>query len=308
MLQLFLLLSLIIFEASVANGQTRIVGGQEAEPGLYTFAVYVNLGGPSCTGMLIASEWILTAAHCTSMFGKGTEDIAIAGHVDRTSTDAQKRTVKQVHVHPQYGIQIGAYDLALLSVEPFDMSTGNISLIKLSDDEWPQDSSMLTRKCTALGWGLVSKTREVPKALKYTSVVAKHGSGACPCTPLQLLQKKLVCLTTGATDAPCFGDSGGPLVCDGKAVGVTHMLMSAKMCKPWSSEQIRLNCGGPEAVAVYIYICPHLEWMHNYVKSVPTLPTSCDSTIIKGSTILIISIAFLSNLLKKEHYLFYFQN
>lgn len=48
-------------------GKTRIVGGKEAKPGDWPFLAAI-LGGPEeifyCAGVLIADQYVLSAAHC----------------------------------------------------------------------------------------------------------------------------------------------------------------------------------------------------------------------------------------------------
>lgn len=56
--------------ANHPSTNSRIVGGSVAEPNEYPWLAFLNLyfwsgDAATCTGTLIGSKWILTAAHCT---------------------------------------------------------------------------------------------------------------------------------------------------------------------------------------------------------------------------------------------------
>lgn len=58
------------FQCGVANPSSRIVGGSITNPNEFPWLAYLNLifwsgDAATCTGTLIGSKWILTAAHCT---------------------------------------------------------------------------------------------------------------------------------------------------------------------------------------------------------------------------------------------------
>ena len=75
----------------------------------------------TCGATLISTNYILTAAHCIQR-SIASDIILIAGvHYQEWYTDReQRRTVKEIHVHPQYNSVTFRNDIAILRVDrPF---------------------------------------------------------------------------------------------------------------------------------------------------------------------------------------------
>ncbi|MEV0391913.1 S1 family peptidase [Polymorphospora rubra] len=170
-------------------GPDPIIGGGTVSSAPWAAAVFSN-GSFTCSGSVIAANWVLTARHCVS----GTMSVRI-GSVNRTSGGVTRSVTASY----------GQYDLALLRLN----SPVTSGAVTLSNSYPPVNSTN-----TIYGWGMtcysgcsastVLKTASV--RVTSTSVTDAYGGRAIRSTRIN--------------GNAWRGDSGGPQFYNGAQVGV----------------------------------------------------------------------------------------
>ncbi|RZF46082.1 hypothetical protein LSTR_LSTR004795 [Laodelphax striatellus] len=263
--------------------ERRIIVGSLASVGQFPYQVMLEYNGKGmCTGSIIDDSWVITAAHCVVFRGSRPDNYTVrAGFVKKSLGEGQAIKAARIIIHSDYGYstQPGKHDLALVKVEqPFKFNA-NVGKIGLSNDPWPGKGG---RSCTIAGFGETEKKKS--KKLRYLNVKVFHGKKSCPCVVKNRQLKRLVCLAPKSGEGACYGDSGGGIICDGKVVGVGHMIKD-KRCK-YFREYISdglIDCGSENVYGLYMYVCPYLDWIKQYVPSAPATPESCHGNIITSS-------------------------
>jgi secreted trypsin-like serine protease len=214
-----LTLVLTAFVQSVAAApkpEPRIIGGEPADFGEYPFMVALlfeptagnDFQKQYCGGSLIASRWVLTAAHCAD-FLAGPEEVAVA--VSRTnldSTEGQRIAVRSIHIHPDWDPNVLSPDVALLELARPAQGIEPIQLAGAGDNAFETAGTPLT----VIGWGNTSTTGQASFPTELREVVVPVVADA-PCDKAYhgfVTVETQLCAGQKGLDS-CGGDSGGPL-------------------------------------------------------------------------------------------------
>lgn len=198
----------------------------------------------ACTGILVAEDLVLTAAHCAESGGR-----VIVVHGDSDHTDfinsgfaCDKSTgkyfcynVRSIIIHPDYSETKSSvyYDVAILRLEnPMPVSDGHkIFSCSVLGSGTPQN-------CTLVGWGDSVKDFNYNK-LQYKSEVATESCSG------KWFMPKHICLKYHQI---CVGDSGGPLICDNLIYGIASFMSHKSKEKPKLCEFFKKDYYTPAAV------------------------------------------------------------
>jgi trypsin len=190
-----------------------IVGGYESTPGSrpYQISLQESYYGHFCGGALIASDWVLTAAHCVA--GSSASSLQVRVGLHRLSSDAgQTIAVSQIIRHSGYNSNTMVNDIALLELAtPADPSYTPLALptaAVMSSAGAPGDMVEVS------GWGSIYEGSSAPDALQEVAVPVVSNT-TCNNAYGGDIYDSMLCAgyADGGKDS-CQGDSGGPMVAD----------------------------------------------------------------------------------------------
>jgi len=273
---LFIFLMLFGFHsASLAERNTRIIGGEDAQEGAYPWLVSIHNSGnaePDCGGSLIHPQWVLTAAHCLDN-SRGTrvlepaELFVMIGMHDYSQKDTQgiRIDVEQVIQHPEWKTHndIVFPDIGLLKLKQPVTNVTPIAFVRDRNSSLFKPGNM----ATIMGWGrTVASSRLYPDILQQVEVpLVDFGVCQKAYQGEEIILHYSICAgyAEGGKDS-CSGDSGGPLVMkDEKGQWQQLGLVS------FGGKDIGPLCAGANAYGVYTQPAAFADFIDQYVPKKP---------------------------------------
>ncbi|XP_036742907.2 coagulation factor XII [Manis pentadactyla] len=243
---------------------SRVVGGLVALPGAHPYIAALYWGHSFCAGSLIASCWVLTAAHCLQNRPAPEELTVVLGQDRHNQTCKQCQTlaVRAYRLHEAFSPITYQHDLALLLLQ--ESAEGRCALPSpfVQPVCLPSHSEPEAELCEVAGWGhqfegaeeYSSFLQEAQVPLLTRELCSTPGAHGTAFAPGMLCAGFL----EGGTDA-CQGDSGGPLVCEDEAAG--HRLILRGIVS-WGS-----GCGDRHKPGVYTDVANYLTWIREHTSS-----------------------------------------
>jgi secreted trypsin-like serine protease len=196
-----------------------VVGGTPVPDGQLRYVANISIAGAgSCSGTLIAPDWVVTAGHCGSVTGAalptpiGMPSPAIDVKLASTRTDgtgAEDHKVTRVVVDSDYLVTSGdGNDVTLLALDrPSAVAPAHIAAVG-ERHIWDPG-----RRATIAGFGLTSENAPQPPATMQRAQVPIQSDPDCASAVSSFDARTMLCAgyPQGGTDT-CQGDSGGPLL------------------------------------------------------------------------------------------------
>ena len=263
--------------ASSLSLSPRIVGGAPTSITAVPWQVVLRVNSTLCSGSIVASSWIITAAHCVN----GVDPSRISAYAGITNLSEQsgssQLTVSSVLVHPDFNGQTFQNDLALVGLAAPIIPSASVQSIALPSTVDPATWPAAGTPAQISGWGSTSFGGTPSGTLLTAPIQILLGPGQPGCGEYDsgFFPTQVICagVPTGGVDA-CQGDSGGPLVISEAGMPVLAGIVS-----------VGNECALAQFPGLYTRVATFLPWISQYVPiaaSAPLPPATPSAIALAG--------------------------
>uniref|UniRef100_A0A0P6J6A4 Mannan-binding lectin serine protease 1 n=1 Tax=Heterocephalus glaber TaxID=10181 RepID=A0A0P6J6A4_HETGA len=276
---------------SLPNLVKRIIGGRNAEPGLFPWQALIVVEDTSRvpnnkwfgSGALLSESWILTAAHVLRSQRRGNTVVPVSKehitvylglHDVRDKSAAVNSSATRVVLHPDFNIQNYNHDIALVQLqEPVPLGPHVMPVcLPRSEPEGPAPHML----GLVAGWGISSPnvtvdeiissgTRTLSDILQYVKLpVVPHAE--CKASYASRsgnysVTENMFCAGyyEGGKDT-CLGDSGGAFV----TLDDLHQHWVVQGLVSWGGPE---ECGSKQVYGVYTKVSNYMDWLWEQMSS-----------------------------------------
>ena len=200
------------FPVNVIDGPIytpKVIGGGATTIGRWPWHAQVRASGAFCSGSVINSEWVITAAHCVD--GASSANVVIGR--TNLSEGGISINASEIIVHEGYVEDSFEKDIALIRLASPINFNSTVQPIELLSAEQEPNLAADGVLASVTGWGL-AREGDQPEVLQVADV-AMVSTATCRDSefPAASITDNMICagFVDGGIDA-CAGDSGGPLV------------------------------------------------------------------------------------------------
>ncbi|KAK2817899.1 hypothetical protein Q7C36_021832 [Tachysurus vachellii] len=235
----------------------RIVKGQVCPKGQCPWQALLRFGSVyKCGGVILNSEWILTAAHCVWQTSPSQLAVTVGEHIISVNEGTeQTRRVSKIIIHPLYNHTSNDADIALLhlrrniSLGPYVMPV----CLPSAERSFARTLGSV-RNSVVSGWGRLSQHGHLSNVLQRLEVPRVPLEKCRAHSGLSLTDNMLCAgFKEGGRDA-CQGDSGGPLVTNYNSTWFLSGIVS------WGK-----GCARSDVYGIYTRVAVFVEWIMNTV-------------------------------------------
>jgi secreted trypsin-like serine protease len=235
----------------ILNGHDASIQENPWQVALLDATIPENEKAQFCAGSIVASHWVLTAAHCVDAGTKPEEIVVLTGTASLTAGGQRKHVQPRgIIIHANWNSTTHDFDLALLHIVE-DLGGTPIKGWTSGDPEQEGQEALTT------GWGATTWIKP-PLRTNTLQVGADHLVSRSTCNKKVSYDNQITgnMLCIGPMDPTggniCDGDSGGPATSIGssavrKLIGIVS----------WGPDR----CGTPKMPGVYTRVSQFGVWV-----------------------------------------------